>query len=154
MSYTLSLLRIAVLSLCLTIVVGAQTDWEGSYYFGENGGKTAGGTTIMISHELNVLDGGEGLAATIESNGYQTSAELVCSAKIEGSKLLIFFQSYGETNMFEPYSEGDLLFTLERRTAKGKTVILTHWGKFTPSIPKNERSGKVYFEKTAASQPK
>ncbi len=56
--------------------------------------------------------------------------------------------------MFEPYSEGDLLFTLERTTAKGKTVILTHWGKFTPSIPKNERSGKVYFEKTAVSQPK
>lgn len=154
MNYTYSLLRIAVLSLCFTIVVGAQTNWKGSYQFGENGGKTHGGTAIIISHELNVLDGGDGLTATLDSNGYQTSAELVCKAKIEGSKLLIFFQSYGETNMFEPYKEGDLLLTLERRTLKGKTVILTHWGKFTPSIPKNERSGKVYFRKAAASRRK
>ena len=41
-----------------------------------------------------------------------------------------------------------VLLTLERKTEKGKTVLLTHWGKFTPVIPRNEKSGKVYFERT------
>jgi hypothetical protein len=40
--------------------------------------------------------------------------------------------------------------TLERKTVKGKPVILTYWGKFTPAIEKNGKSGNVYFEKAAA----
>lgn len=132
------------LSLFISGFVVAQSDWVGSYEFYENGGKTAGGTAILISHELNIIDGGDGLTASLQSNGYQTSSDLVCTAKVEGSKLLIYFQNYGEENMFEPYQPGDLLLTLER---KGKS-ILTRWGKFAPSVPKNEKSGKVYFEPT------
>lgn len=138
--------QIVVVTLFLSVFSLAQSDWPGSYEFHENGGKTAGGSAILISHEISVIDSGDGLTATIQSNGYQTSSDLVCTAKIEGSKLLIYFQNYGEDNMFEPYQQGDLLLTLERKTGKGKPVILTHWGKFTPSVPKNERSGKVYFE--------
>jgi hypothetical protein len=33
---------------------------------------------------------------------------------------MIYFQSYGEDNMFEPYNPGDLLFTLERKAGKAK----------------------------------
>ena len=147
MGKTARFLGIAAVSFLFSATVDAQTDWKGSYYFGEDGGKNAGGIAVLISHELEILDGADGLAATLESNGYQTSAELVCTAKIEGQKLLIYFQSYGENNMFEPYKQGDLLFTLERKTEKGKTVIITHWGKFTPAIPRNHKSGKIYFEK-------
>ena len=137
MRKTARLLQIVALSFSVSIAVTAQTDWKGSYYFGEDGGKNAGGTAVLISHELEIFDGDEGLAATLESNGYQTSSELICTAKVEGPKLLIYFQGYGENNMFEPYKQGDLLFTLERRTGKGKTLLLTHWGKFTPAIPGN-----------------
>ena len=138
---------LGLLVLCLPAI--AQSDWKGSYSFDENGGKNAGGIAILITHELNVFDSGDGLAATIQSNGYQTSRDLVCSAKVEGSKLLIHFQSYGENNMFEPYEPGDLLLSLERKLVKGKPAIYTYWGKFTPAIQKNEKSGKVYFEKSA-----
>ena len=148
MKKTVRFLEIAVVSIALSISAAAQADWKGSYSFYENGGKNAGGAVILITHELSIFEGGDGLAATLESNGYQTAAELICSAKVEGSKLLIYFQNYGETNMFEPYQPGDLLFTLEKTTLKGKPASLTHWGKFTPSIPKNEKSGKIYFEKT------
>lgn len=141
------ILQFGAVVAVLSIGVRAQSDWEGSYYFGEDGGKNAGGIAVLISHELDIFEGGEGLAATLESNGYQTSSELVCSAKIEGSKVMIYFQSYGDNNMFEPYKQGDLLLTLERKMEKGKPVIVTHWGKFVPSIPKNARSGKIYFEK-------
>ena len=139
----------AVIGLLLfSLHVSGQTEWIGSYSFGEDGGKNAGGTVIFISHELEVFDGGEGVAARLRSNGYQTSADLICSTKAVGPKLMIYFQSYGEDNMFEPHNPGDLLLTLERKTEKGKVVVLTHWGKFTPAIPKNARSGKVYFEKS------
>jgi hypothetical protein len=148
MRKTARLLQIAAVSISVSIAVAAQADWKGSYYFGEDGGKNAGGIAVLISHELEIFDGDEGLAATLESNGYQTSSELICTAKVVGAKLLIYFQGYGENNMFEPYKQGDLLLTLERKTEKGKTVLLTHWGKFTPAIPRNQKSGKVYFEKT------
>ena len=144
------LASIAVVLLILALNAAAQTGWNGSYYFGEDGGKNAGGTKIFISHELEIFDGDNEIAATLQSNGYQTSADLVCTAKVEGTKLMIYFQSYGENNMFERYAPGDLLLTLERRTVKGKPVILTYWGKFTPAIEKNAKPGNVYFEKTPA----
>lgn len=147
MTKLILILKIAAVLFVLQISLRAQPDWKGSYYFGEDGGKNAGGMAVLISHELGIFDSGDGLAATLESNGYQTSSELVCSAKAEASKLSVYFVSYGDNNMFEPYKPGDLLLTLERKTEKGKTVFLTHWGKFTPSIPRNGKSGKVYFER-------
>lgn len=143
------ILQIAVVLFSIATAISAQSDWIGKYAFDENGGKNASGIAVLISHELSIFDDGEGgLAARLESNGFQTSVDLVCTAKVDGTRLLIYFQTYGEDNMFEPYKAGDLLLTLERKTEKGKAVILTHWGKFTASIPKNEKSGKVYFEKS------
>ncbi|PYT00426.1 MAG: hypothetical protein DMF63_07615 [Acidobacteria bacterium] len=146
------LASILVVFLLLALQVSAQTDWKGSYYFGEDGGKTAGGTGIFISHDLKIFDGDNELVATLESNGFQTSADLICTAKTAGTKLMIYFQSYGENNMFEKYQPGDLLLTLESKTVKGKPVILTYWGKFTPAIEKNEKPGKVYFEKVTPAK--
>ena len=139
--------RIAFVLLLLSLAANAQVEWKGSYTFAEDGGKNAGGTAVMIFHELDISDGDEGLIASLRSNGYQTSSDLICSAKAEGAKVMVFFHSYGDDNMFEPYKQGDLLFTLEQKIVKGKPVILTHWGKFTPAIPKNAKSGKVYFER-------
>jgi hypothetical protein len=129
-----------------------KAEWLGSYAFDEDGGKTAGGTAIFISHQLDLAEAEGGLMATLQSNGYQTSRDLICTARIEGARLLIHFDSYGENNVFEPYEQGDLLLTLERRTVKGRTEILTHWGKFQPVVPKNEKTGKVYFTKTKENQ--
>ena len=125
-----------------------QNGWIGRYEFSEDGGKNAGGTAIFVQHELEIVEGDEGLIAFLKSNGYQTSKDLICTAKIAASKLNIYFESYGEDNVFESYERGDLLLTLERKTDKGKAVLLTHWGKFTPIITKNEKSGKTYFTRS------
>src|SRR5215217_651709 len=95
------------------LAANAQKEWLGTYVFDEDGGKTAGGTSIFISHRIDINESDDGLIATIESNGYQTSKELICTTKTEGARLLIYFDSYGENNMFEPYEKGDLLLTLE-----------------------------------------
>lgn len=127
--------------------VQAQTAWTGTYTFDENGGKTVGGTAIFVSHQIDVSEGDEGLIATLTSNGYQTSVELLCTAKPSptGTKLMIYFEAYGENNMFEPYEQGDLLLTLERGK---KGEILTTWGKLTPVVISNAKNGKVYFVKS------
>lgn len=140
----ISALFIALFSLA----ANAQKEWLGSYVFDEDGGKTAGGTAIFISHQIDISEADDGLIATIQSNGYQTSKELLCTTKTQGGKLLIYFESYGENNVLEPYEKGDLLLTLERKTVKNKTEILTYWGKFEPIVPKNEKTGKVYFTKS------
>lgn len=129
-------------------VANAQTAWAGAYQFDEDGGKTAGGTAINIYHTLEIRESADGLMATLKSNGYQTSVDLICTAKTDNNKLLINFAGYGEDNVFEKYTEGDLLLTLEKKDDK----ILTFWGKFLPSIEKNEKSGKVYFRKTENTQ--
>ncbi len=139
--------------VCLMLLVAAsaaaQNDWAGHYSFDEDGGRNAGGTAIFISHELTVMETDDGLIAHLESNGYQTSKDLNCKAIAKGNKLEIYFDSYGENNIFESYKPGDLLLTLERRTAKGKIELLTFWGKFSPIVPKNEKTGKVYFTKSS-----
>jgi hypothetical protein len=146
MRYGLVLTILLVLNL-IANAASPQDIWIGTYEFGEDGGKTTGGTVIFVHHELTVMSGDDGLIATLKSNGYQTSKDLICKVKAEGNKLLVYFESYGEDNVFEPYAKGELLLTLEKKADKGKVVIVTHWGKFLPIVPKNERSGKVYFVK-------
>lgn len=142
----------AVASLAFTFVLAivslAQSDWAGTYTFKEDGGKNAGGSVIFIGHELAVMETDDGLRATLQSNGYQTSKDLICTAKAKTGKLEIYFESYGENNIFETYSPGDLLLTLENKTVKRNTELLTWWGKFTPIVPEKPKTGKVFFVKS------
>ena len=59
MRKTARLLQIAAVSFSVSVAIAAQTDWKGSYYFGEDGGKNAGGIALLISHELEIFDGDE-----------------------------------------------------------------------------------------------
>jgi hypothetical protein len=129
-------------------VVSAQSPWLGTYEFTENGGKNAGGSTIIVNHQIDVLNSDKGLVATLKSNGYQTAVDVLCLVKVNGNKALFYFEGYGDDNMFENYKKGQLMFTLEQ----GKSDILTHWGVFKPVVPKNERSGKVYFAKVDSNK--
>ncbi len=65
----------ALFLIFLAIPVKAQDEWLGSYEFYEDGGKTAGGTTIFVSHQIDILESDDGLIAMIQSGGYQTSID-------------------------------------------------------------------------------
>ncbi len=135
---------LAFVFIC-SAAVYAQSPWIGIYEFVEDGGKTAGGTGIVVSHEIQIMDSDNGLIATVKSNGYQTSVDILCLVKVQGNKAILNFEGYGDDNVFENYTKGQLVLTFEQ---KGKS-ILTHWGSFKPSIAKNEKSGKVYFVRSA-----
>ena len=143
----LSILAVSVLLMASTAF--GQSSWVGNYVFEEDGGRTAGGTAIFITHELNVMATDDGLTGTLQANVYQTSKDLICTVKADAAKLMIYFDSYGENNVFEPYKKGDLLFTLERKKIKGKDVIVTNWGKYTSVSEEKPVSGKVRFVNTA-----
>lgn len=132
-----------IISLTIMGLTANAQSWAGKYEFSEEGGRTAGGTAIFVGHELEISSSG---AVTIKSAGYQTSIDLVGTAKEEGGKLNIYFASYGEDNMFEKYSSGDLLFSLERKKVKGATRLITTWGKFEPVVGNTARTG-LFFKK-------
>lgn len=136
-----------VVCLIASAFANSQSPWIGKYEFTENGGKNAGGTTIMVTHNLEILKSEDGLVATLESNGYQTSKDLLCLVKVQGNKALFYFEGYGDNNVFESYEKGQLMLTLEQKAEGGKATLLTHWNAFKPIVPKNEKNGKVYFAK-------
>ncbi len=138
--------------VAFSIAAAGQTSWLGHYEFVEDGGKTAGGTGIVVTHQIDVLNSDDGLVATLRSNGYQTSVDLLCLVKVNGNKALLFFEGYGDANIFENYEKGQLMLTLELKDEKGKSEILTQWGAFKPIAPKNERPGKVYFTKVDSNK--
>jgi len=148
-----AVVSLAFLLVCAVPAFG-QSEWVGTYTFDEDGGKNAGGSAIFISHELVVMETDDGLRATLQSNGYQTSKDLNCTARVKGNKLEIVFDSYGENNIFETFEPGDLLLTLEKRVDKGKTELLTWWGKFTPIVPEKPKTGKVFFVKSSTVETK
>jgi hypothetical protein len=127
----------------------SQTDhstWEGSYNFQEGGGRTKGSAGEFVEHTIVIRRRGEELIADIDADGFQTSRSLRCSAKAEGDKLSIYFQSYREGNVFTPYQKGQLMLTLEKTTVKGKVRLLTRWGAYEPALDA-PHSGKAYFRK-------
>ena len=142
-----------IVTAVLAVSATAQSDWLGSYEFTEDGGKNAGGTPIIVTHQIDFLQSDDGLVAILKSNGYQTAVDVLCKVKIIGNKAMLHLEGYGDDNMFENYRRGELLLTLEKKTEKGKTDIITHWGSFKPAVPKNEKSGKVYFVKLAPNKP-
>jgi hypothetical protein len=135
--------------LFLTTAAFAQKEWLGVYEYGEDGGKNAGGNVMFVSHRLEIMNSEDGLIATLESNGYQTSKDLLCRVRIKGDKAYIYFEGYGENNTFESYEKGQLMLTLERSRTGGKPTLLTHWGQFKPVVLSNVKSGKVYFTKSS-----
>jgi hypothetical protein len=117
-----------------------QNGWEGTYEFGE------GGTGMIVTHRLVVYKRGDSLLADLDADGFQTSRSLRCDARIEGSKLNLYFSSYREDNLLARYKKGQLLLTLERTTVRGKLRLLTYWGAYQPTL-KDLPSGRVYFKK-------
>lgn len=123
-----------------------QTAWEGSYTFQEGGGRS-GGAGTFVEHAIIIYLRGSELIADIDADGFQTSRRLRCTVKVEADRISLYFSSYREDNVFEPYRKGQFLLALERSAAGGRTRLLTYWGAYQPTFGR-ARNGRVYFRKT------
>jgi hypothetical protein len=131
----------------LIISVTLLTALTVTYVFQEGGGRTASGTGMFVEHTIKVYRRGEELIADVDAAGFQVSVSLRCAAQAVGTKLNIYFESYREDNITEPYRRGQLLLSLRRSTYRGKARILTYWAAYRPAL-QTARGGRVYFRKT------
>ncbi len=118
--------------LSATTVAQAAPSWSGKYEYGEDGGSTAGGTRIFITHDLHIWKGKNGFEARVESNGYQTYNDFICTAKASGNKLNIYFVKATMKEMYFGGKKGDLMFSLERTKTHGPRGLITVWNKYAP----------------------
>jgi hypothetical protein len=102
---------------------------------------------MFAEHTIKVYRRGEGLVADVDAAGFQVSISLRCAVKAEGDRLNLYFESYREDNVTEPYRRGQLLLSLKRSTSRSKARILTYWAAYRPAF-QTAKSGRVYFRKT------
>lgn len=119
----------------------SRTSWEGSYLFQEGEGGQ------FVEHTIKVYRVGEELVADLDAAGFQTAVSLRCDAKVEGEKLNLYFHSYREENVGEPYRKGQLLLSLEKAGPGRRVRLLTRWGAYRP-VFRRPKSPGVYFKKT------
>lgn len=124
-----------------------QTSWKGTYIFQEGGGRSAGGTGMIVEHTITIYLRGSALIADIDAAGYQTSISLRCDARIEGNRISFYFNSYREDNVMASYNKGELLLALEKSTSSRKSKISTYWFAYKPVFA-HAKNGRVYFRKT------
>lgn len=143
------LLVALVICTALIFSANAQTirDFVGKYEFNENGGRTTGGSAILITHDLEIRPDG---TVELSANGYQTQKNLIGTAKISGGKLNIYFKGYDEQagNMFTPYQGNELLLTLEKRKIKGRLVIWTTFAEYESALGNTNKKGGIYFRRS------
>ena len=80
---------------------------------------------MFVEHTVRVYRPDEKLIADVDAAGFQVSGSLRCVAKAAGRRLNLYFESYREDNLTEPYRRGQLLLSLGRSTSRGRTRILT-----------------------------
>lgn len=122
----------------------AKTDlaWEGSYIFQEGGERGS-----FVEHTIKIYRQGSDLIADLDAAGFQTAVSLRCDTKAEGASLNLYFRSYREENIGEPYRKGQLLLSLERAANGKRTKLLTTWRAYRPVFREPKGPG-VYFRKT------
>jgi len=116
-------------------------NWAGRYVYEHDGGRTAGGTGIVVTHVLNMKNN----SCRLEASGFQTDETIVCRTRIDGKGVVVSFVGYpggGTRNKYgvAQYRTGGTLFSM-RKTAKG---IVTTWGDYSPVEDGQPRVGGYF----------
>jgi hypothetical protein len=131
---------ILLLTSCKTAATSATLDlWQGQYCFDEffppHYGRIC---NLEIQNEKN------GYFAIISMDGWQTLTRLKASVQGSQDRIDIIFQEYLPENLFEPYEEGDVLFSLYW----DEGVLYTEWEEMQPIDSNNVGEHIVCFQRT------
>lgn len=144
---TLAFAAASLAAIGLAAAARAETapDWTGRYSYTESGGRTAGGTGIVVTHEIAVTRDGAQYRAEIGASGYQTQVQIHALGTALGNRLQLRFERDGEEQMFKGrYRPGAMLLELERI---GGRRLRTHWGAYTPATTERFRNPGIYFKR-------
>ena len=135
------LFSLAVASaLAVPASVQAAPSWSGTYVYEENGGRTAGGTAILVTHTLTLSKTRGAWTGLLSSDGYQTFIRARCVGRAEGNRFDVIFKSSSEGAAFGA-KRGDRLFSLLRRGRR----LHTQWDKFFPVTKEKAPPTGEYF---------
>ena len=135
-------LSFLILSTILSTGVFAHNDWVGEFSFDEDGGETAGGSKIFVSHTLDIKSRPDGsYSAKLLSQGFQTSNDILGEAKVDENVLSIFFKSKGEDHNGAEFKKDELLFRIY--TYEGN--YFTIWDSFKPTLDASLEQAKIRF---------
>lgn len=141
-------LRVAVAGMAIFVAGAAAAegpDWSGTYTYSEQGGRTAGGTGIVVGHTIAVTREGGRYKAEITASGYQTRVQIFAVGEAAGTKLALRFEKDGDDQVFKnQYQSGALLLELER-ASDGR--LLTHWRALTPATRERFPNPGFYFRR-------
>jgi hypothetical protein len=147
-----TLLLTVVLVLVSFGAANAQTvpsSWVGEYNGMESGMNATETRSFSTWAKLELSEAEGGVTGTYtEGENSDTFNKYMFTAKGNATTISLYFGSCMpvEEGSSEPctsdFKEGDLMFKLTKSKVKGKTVILTTWGKLNKG-----KSGTVYFEK-------
>ena len=107
--------------------------WAGGYPYSYDGGRTAGGSPIVIEYRLGIAADPKGKACRLDIEGFQTNRTILCSLAGSENEATVRFESYGDGSTvnaygIREYEVGQGLLALRR--AGGK--LLTEWLKLSP----------------------
>lgn len=133
--------------------------WEGTYTFLENGGKTAGGISILIEHKITIYRDSDSLMANIDADGYQTAVAIACETLVSGRRIDLLYKNRREVDtssqkfdsvggVRDRYRRGELLLTLEKPLSLRSSRITTYWIGYQP-VEMRSKNGRVYFRKVS-----
>ncbi|MFT8242954.1 DUF5991 domain-containing protein [Roseomonas sp. BN140053] len=111
----------------------AQTNWAGQYRYEWSGGRTVGGTGIVVTYDLRVGPGGATDCA-LDITGFQSDEHILCEIGADAGNLWIRFRSYADGSLLNSYGRaqyrpGQSLFQLRR--GRG-SALQTEWQSMSP----------------------
>lgn len=129
---------------------GAAATWKGGYRYAFDGGRTAGGSPILITYDLAFVPGAARGSCLLMSRGFQSDERIVCHASGDAKTLTIAFHGYEDGRMINrygvaQYEPGAIPFTLQRLDGGGAAT--TKWEAFRPDLPASAANPAVYFER-------
>lgn len=133
---------------------GKKNAWDGVYTFFASGGKTVGGSPIMLSMKLTIDSQHSDKGCRLNADGFQTYHRFICTYSVDKNQLRVAFKSYDNGKTVNEigvtvYNVGQTLFTLEKEDANSANKsarYLARWGAYLP-FGLERKNAKDYFEK-------
>ena len=116
--------------------------WVGEFDYEELLGSTDDASSqSSIDYHIAIVQSDSGYTATVSLNGFQTQQNLLANVIGDATKISLVFTDYTGANLWQPYHQGDLLFTLEWQGSE----LVTTWGALTPQLEQNQAPGQYFI---------
>lgn len=108
--------------------------WAGSYLYEYDGGRTVGGSPILVSYRLDIAPGRGNRDCLLRIEGFQTDETIVCKISGSGDTVAVAFHTFGDGRTVNAYGTrlyevGAPLFEMHRSAG----AVLTQWRGINPS---------------------